>query len=165
MGKFERVIWIVLDSVGIGALPDAADYDDVGRSTLGHIAEYRALQVPALVELGLANIAPLKNLAPAASRKLRMEKARRIRRERIRRPGIGRWRGCGWTRRFRSTNMGFRRKLSKHLKSRLAERRLGTSPLRGRRSSRNLVRSTSARGSRLSIPPATACFRLPRTRE
>jgi len=69
MGKFERVIWIVLDSVGIGPLPDAADYGDTGRSTLGHIAEYRALRVPTLVELGLANVAPLKHLAPADSPK------------------------------------------------------------------------------------------------
>ena len=69
MGKFRRVIWIVLDSVGIGALPDAADYGDTGRSTLGHIAEYRPLRIPTLVELGLANIAPLKNLASAANPK------------------------------------------------------------------------------------------------
>jgi phosphopentomutase len=69
MGKFERVIWIVLDSVGIGELPDAGGYGDVGRTTLGHIAEYRALRIPTLVELGLANIAPLKNLAPAAKPK------------------------------------------------------------------------------------------------
>jgi phosphopentomutase len=67
MGKFERVIWIVLDSVGIGELPDAADYGDVGRSTLGHIAESRPLALPNLVRMGLANIAPLKHLTPAAS--------------------------------------------------------------------------------------------------
>src|SRR5215471_9448671 len=65
MGRFARVIWIVLDSVGIGALPDAADYGDVGRSTLGHIAESRALQIPTLVNLGLANIEPLSHLPPA----------------------------------------------------------------------------------------------------
>jgi phosphopentomutase len=69
MAKFDRIIWIVLDSVGIGPLPDAADYGDVGRTTLGHIAEYRALQIPTLVELGLANIAPLKSLSPAATPK------------------------------------------------------------------------------------------------
>lgn len=69
MAKFDRVIWIVLDSVGIGELPDAGEYGDVGRTTLGHIAEYRALRIPTLVELGLANIAPLKNLAPAANPK------------------------------------------------------------------------------------------------
>ena len=66
MAPFRRVIWIVLDSVGIGALPDAADYGDVGRSTLGHIAESRPLKLPNLLKLGLANIARLKNLIPAA---------------------------------------------------------------------------------------------------
>jgi phosphopentomutase len=56
---------MVLDSVGIGELPDAAEYGDTGRNTLGHIAESRPLRIPTLVELGLANIAPLKYLQPA----------------------------------------------------------------------------------------------------
>jgi phosphopentomutase len=64
MRTLKRIFWIVLDSVGIGALPDAADYGDVGRSTLGHIAESRPLRLPTLVKLGLANIAPLEHLAP-----------------------------------------------------------------------------------------------------
>src|SRR5260370_25683467 len=64
MNEFERIFWIVLDSVGIGELPDAADYGDVGRNTLGHIAGSRPLQIPNLVQLGLANIAPLKHQAP-----------------------------------------------------------------------------------------------------
>jgi phosphopentomutase len=64
--RFERVIWIVLDSVGIGELPDAADYGDVGRDTLGHIARSRTLQLPNLVRLGIANVKPLEHLtAPA----------------------------------------------------------------------------------------------------
>jgi phosphopentomutase len=67
MAIFQRVIWIVLDSVGIGELPDAADYGDVGRTTLGHIAESRALAVPNLVRLGLANISPLAHLTAAVS--------------------------------------------------------------------------------------------------
>jgi phosphopentomutase len=66
-GAFQRVIWIVLDSVGIGELPDAAEYGDVGRNTLGHIAESRPLKLPNLVRLGLANIAPLSHLTPTAS--------------------------------------------------------------------------------------------------
>ncbi|MGD0962821.1 MAG: phosphopentomutase [Candidatus Acidiferrales bacterium] len=64
--KFERVIWIVLDSVGIGELPDAADYGDVGRDTLGHIARSRPLKLPNLLRLGLANIRPLAHLTPPA---------------------------------------------------------------------------------------------------
>src|SRR5580693_8866768 len=66
MPPFERIVWIVLDSVGIGALPDAAEYDDTGRDTLGHIAESRPLALPNLVRLGLANIAPLDHLTPSA---------------------------------------------------------------------------------------------------
>ena len=62
---FERVIWIVLDSVGIGELPDAAEYGDVGRDTLGHIARSRPLRIPNLVAMGLANIKPLAHLEPA----------------------------------------------------------------------------------------------------
>src|SRR6266852_4518406 len=65
MREFERIFWIVLDSVGIGELPDAAEYGDVGRNTLGHIAESRPLKIPNLVRLGLANIAPLRHLHPA----------------------------------------------------------------------------------------------------
>jgi phosphopentomutase len=67
MKEFERVFWIVLDSVGIGELPDAAEYGDVGRNTLGHIAESRPLEIPNLVRLGLANIAPLKYQNPSSS--------------------------------------------------------------------------------------------------
>src|SRR6202042_304533 len=65
--RFPRVIWIVLDSVGIGELPDAADYGDVGRTTLGHIALSRPLKLPNLQELGLANIAPLAHLEATRS--------------------------------------------------------------------------------------------------
>jgi phosphopentomutase len=65
--EFERIFWIVLDSVGIGELPDAAEYGDVGRNTLGHIAESRPLEIPILVRLGLASIAPLKHQTPAAA--------------------------------------------------------------------------------------------------
>ena len=63
---FERIIWIVLDSVGIGELPDAAEYGDVGRDTLGHIARSRPLALPNLTRIGLANIKPLAHLTPPA---------------------------------------------------------------------------------------------------
>ncbi len=65
MAVFDRVVWIVLDSVGIGALPDAADYGDAGRDTLGHIARTLPLELPNLVRLGLGNIRPLEHLEPA----------------------------------------------------------------------------------------------------
>jgi phosphopentomutase len=55
----------VLDSVGIGAMPDAADFGDEGSDTLGNIAKQRKLRLPNLCRLGLANIKPLSGLQPA----------------------------------------------------------------------------------------------------
>jgi phosphopentomutase len=65
---FSRIIWIVLDSVGIGAMPDALQFGDPpGGDTLGNIARLRGLSVPNLARLGLGNIKPLAGIAPAAS--------------------------------------------------------------------------------------------------
>ena len=59
---FERIIWIVLDSVGIGEMPDAKDYGDVGSDTLGNIARQRPLNLPNLQRLGLGNIKRLQGV-------------------------------------------------------------------------------------------------------
>ncbi len=69
--SFSRVIVIILDSVGVGELPDAAEYGDAGSNTLANIAARVPLQVPELVRLGITRIVPLAGLpradAPAAS--------------------------------------------------------------------------------------------------
>ncbi len=58
---------MVLDSAGIGEMPDAADWGDAGADTLGHIFEARTVDVPNLQRLGLGNITPLKGLAAVDS--------------------------------------------------------------------------------------------------
>ncbi|MDE6851481.1 MAG: phosphopentomutase [Lachnospiraceae bacterium] len=63
MGKYRRIFVIVLDSLGIGAMPDAAEYGDAGTDTLGHIAERMELHIPHLQRLGMANIRPLQGVA------------------------------------------------------------------------------------------------------
>ncbi len=60
--KFKRVCLIVLDSAGIGEMPDAADWGDAGADTLGHILQSRAVHLPNLRTLGLGNIRPLAGL-------------------------------------------------------------------------------------------------------
>jgi phosphopentomutase len=65
--SFSRVIWIVLDSVGIGEMPDAASYGDAGSDTLGNIARIRGIRLPNLARLGLGNIMPLTGIAPAGA--------------------------------------------------------------------------------------------------
>lgn len=64
MMNFPRVIWIVLDSVGVGEMPDAEIYGDKGSDTLGNIARKRPLHLPNLRSLGLANLKPLEGLPP-----------------------------------------------------------------------------------------------------
>ena len=55
-----NVILIVLDSVGIGAAPDAAEYGDAGANTLAHLAEaVGGIHLPTLQRLGLGNIPAL----------------------------------------------------------------------------------------------------------
>jgi phosphopentomutase len=62
--KIERVIVIVLDSVGVGSLPDAVAYGDEGANTLGHVAEHcGGLKLPNLEQLGLGNIIPVQGVA------------------------------------------------------------------------------------------------------
>ena len=63
--EVNRVIVIVLDSVGIGELPDAAAFGDVGSHTLGNMARVvGGLRVPNLERMGLANIAILEGVIP-----------------------------------------------------------------------------------------------------
>jgi phosphopentomutase len=63
-----RVIVIVLDSVGIGEAPDAAAFGDVGSNTLGNIARVvGGLNLPNLEKMGLANIAAVQGLIPQAA--------------------------------------------------------------------------------------------------
>ena len=65
---FERIVWIVLDSVGVGAMPDAPQFHDPpGADTLGNIARLRGLRLPNLARLGLGNIKPLQGIPPAAT--------------------------------------------------------------------------------------------------
>jgi len=61
MGEYKRVFVVVLDSLGIGAMPDSEKYGDVGVDTLGHILDSCGpLKIPNLVELGLLNLHPSK---------------------------------------------------------------------------------------------------------
>ena len=61
MKKMRRVVLIVLDACGIGELPDAAKYGDVGANTLGHVVEKMKPELPNMSSLGLGNIGGWKD--------------------------------------------------------------------------------------------------------
>lgn len=63
--KYKRIFTIVIDSLGVGAMPNAADYGDEGCDTLGHIdAHMPDFHIPNLRRLGLANLHPLTHVEP-----------------------------------------------------------------------------------------------------
>ena len=64
MNKYNRVFVIVVDSLGVGAMADSADYGDAGAHTLLHISEsVEEFRIPNLQKLGMANLVPLKQVA------------------------------------------------------------------------------------------------------
>ena len=64
MKKFKRIFLIVIDSLGIGAMKDAAEYGDAGADTLGHIDRtVKELKLPAMEKLGLGNLCTLSHVA------------------------------------------------------------------------------------------------------
>ena len=70
--SIDRVILLVMDSAGVGTLPDAGRYGDEGANTLGHVADFAVqneggFELPILQRMGLGNIIPLAGMAPAAS--------------------------------------------------------------------------------------------------
>jgi phosphopentomutase len=128
---FERVIWIVLDSVGIGELPDAAEYGDVGRDTLGHIARSRPLHVPNLVRLGLANIKPLANLTPPTRAAGYFGKGATVSRGKDTTTGHWEMAGIWLDQAFPVYPHGFPKELIAEFERRIGRRTLGNKPASG----------------------------------
>ena len=66
MRRYKRIFTIVIDSLGVGAMPDAQEYGDVGTDTLGHIAQAAGgLYIPNLQKLGMADLHPLTGVEAA----------------------------------------------------------------------------------------------------
>ncbi len=65
MERFKRAFVIVLDSLGVGEMPDAERFGDKGTDTFGHIAKvYEHLNIPNFQKLGIGNLHPLHNVLP-----------------------------------------------------------------------------------------------------
>lgn len=77
MNEYKRIFVIVLDSLGIGAMPDSPSFGDVGVDTFGHILEkLGTLDIPNLQKLGMLNLHPagqMKGVDDPAGRYMRLE--------------------------------------------------------------------------------------------
>ena len=65
MKKYKRIFTIVIDSMGVGAAPDAAEYDDANTDTLGHLSKaVDAFHIPNMQKLGFANLHSIAHVDP-----------------------------------------------------------------------------------------------------
>ena len=63
--KYKRIFVIVVDSCGIGAMPDSEKYGDINVDTLGHIDQsQKSFKIPNLQKMGIGNLKKLKNVPP-----------------------------------------------------------------------------------------------------
>ncbi len=68
--SYKRVIWVVLDGVGAGSLPDALKFGDIGSDTLGNLSRAfvqkagRPLKLPHLQKMGIGNLTPMAGITP-----------------------------------------------------------------------------------------------------
>ena len=63
--KFKRIFLIVIDSVGVGELPDAAKFDDVGANTIGNLAKATGgVHLPVLESFGYGNLTEILGVPP-----------------------------------------------------------------------------------------------------
>ncbi len=126
-----RAIVVVLDSVGIGELPDANAYGDSGSNTLGNISAHVHLQIPTLSALGLTHLVHLRDHRPAAS------PAASYARMRERSPGkdsvTGHWELMGLVldRAFPTFPHGFPADLIRAFEARVGRRTLGNTVASG----------------------------------
>ena len=157
---FRRVIWIVLDSVGIGEMPDAAAYGDAGSDTLGNIAHRRPLRLPNLCRLGLGNIKPLEGLPPAA------EPAGSFGRCALRSPGkdttTGHWEMAGiqLEKPFPLYPHGFPREIMDEFERRIARRTLGNKAASGTEIIKELGAEHMRTGSPIVYTSADSVFQV-----
>lgn len=157
---FGRVIWIVLDSVGIGEMPDAEAYGDKGSDTLGNIARQRRLRLPNLCRLGLANIRPLTGLDPVA------EPAGAFGRCALASPGkdttTGHWEMAGihLAKPFPLFPRGFPREVMEPFETRIGRRTLGNKAASGTEIIKELGEEHVRTGSPIVYTSADSVFQI-----
>lgn len=132
MTTFKRVFLIVLDSVGIGAAPDAADYNDQGSHTLGHIAEHNnGLHMPHLGKLGLGNIDHILGVPQEFSPKAYYTKMREASVGKDTMTGHWELMGLHIQQPFRTFPQGFPRQLIEQLEQKTNRKVIGNKPASG----------------------------------
>ena len=131
--KYKRIFTIVIDSLGAGAMPDAAEYGDAGTDTLGHISEsVDSFVIPNLQKLGMANLHPLKQVEAAAKPLAHYGKLREASTGKDTMTGHWEMMGLHITKPFKTfTNTGFPPELIAELEKRTGHKVIGNKAASG----------------------------------
>src|ERR1017187_8821563 len=157
---FRRVIWIVLDSVGIGENPNTAAYFDAGGETRGNIGHHPRLRLPTPCRGGPGNIKPLEGLPPAA------EPAGSFGRCALRSPGkdttTAHWEiaGIQLEKPFPLYPHGFPREIMDEFERRIARRTLGNKAASGTEIIKELGAEHMRTGSPIVYTSADSVFQV-----
>ncbi|WP_461368245.1 phosphopentomutase [Candidatus Darwinibacter acetoxidans] len=128
----KRLIMIVLDSVGVGELPDAHLYGDEGSNTLGHVAEaVGGLNLPHLQRLGLGNITPVRGVPPTEEPQAAWGKMAELSKGKDTTTGHWEIAGLILNRPFPTYPSGFPREIIDEFERRIGRKTLGNYPASG----------------------------------
>ncbi len=158
--NINRVIIIVLDSVGIGELPDAADFGDTGSNTLGNIARTTGgLALPNLELMGLANIAAITGLTPQLSPTAAYGKMAEVSAGKDTTTGHWELMGVRLEKPFPLYPDGFPPEIMEPFEAAIGRGTLGNYPASGTEIIKELGNSTCGPANRSSTHPETVCFK------
>ncbi len=133
MKQYKRIFTIVLDSLGVGAMADSSQYGDDNVDTLGHIsASVEKFHIPNLQKLGLANLHPLKQVAPVEKPMAKFCKLREMSNGKDTMTGHWEMMGLHITKPFMTfTDTGFPPELITELEKRCGKRVIGNKSASG----------------------------------
>lgn len=159
--KVNRVTLIVLDSVGIGELPDAQDYGDQGSNTLANVAKaVQGLQLPNLARLGLGNIHPIEGVPPEP--KALGAFGKMAERSQGKDTTTGHWEMAGiiLEKPFRTYPQGFPRDLMEEFEKRIGRKTLGNIVASGTQIIEELGPEHMATGAPIVYTSADSVFQI-----
>ncbi|MBA4542846.1 phosphopentomutase [Thermoactinomyces daqus] len=161
MNRFSRIALIVLDSVGIGALPDAAAFDDEEANTLGHIADYKkGLHLPNLAKMGLGNIAPIQGVNPVEKPAAYYAKMAEISKGKDTTTGHWEFMGIYTDKPFKTYPNGFPEELIKTFEERTGRKVLGNKPASGTEIIKELGEEHMKTGALIVYTSADSVFQI-----
>lgn len=157
----KRIVLVVLDSVGVGALPDAHLYGDQGSNTLAHVAEaLGGLHLPNLQALGLGNIIPVQGVPPTPSPKAAWGKMAEVSKGKD--TTTGHWELAGLTLKapFPTYPQGFPEEIIQTFEERIGRKTLGNYPASGTSIIEELGQEHLATGFPIVYTSADSVFQI-----